>query len=105
MNKLQKKTINNTQKEYTALLGSITTFLKFVSLLKRQSVYQAHHVDISTRNRCVPSAQILQQSLFPSEYHQLCYEGLFMLRSEHYNGRIGVILSQFHHIYKHDSCF
>jgi len=73
--------------------------------MKRQSAHQAHHVDISATNRYDPSVQIVQQSRFRSEYHERCYEGLFVLRSERYNGRIGVIRSPFHHIYKHDSCF
>ena len=73
--------------------------------MKRQSAHRAHHVDIRATNWYDPSVQIVQQSRFRSEYHELCYEVLFVLGSERYNGRIGVIRSTFLHIYKHDSCF
>ena len=69
----------------------MTTFQKFVNSVKN---------NYRNGSRCIRHTM-----RFRSEYHELCYEGLFVLRSERYNGRIGVIRSPFHHIYKHDSCF
>ena len=101
-----KKT-NNTQNEYTALLESIRAIQKFVNSFKKIKIPTETAVGASgtpCRYKRNKSVQIVQ-SRFRSEYHELCCEVLFMLRSERYNGRIGVIRSPFHHMYKHGSCF